>query len=95
MYFFVDISEHWIFFCSIIAFFFLEYFLSSGGIFLFRFSLYLWAVFCVYLIFMTLVSGSVYFGRVSLEFSGGLGHIFFLCGVPLCGMLVRYNLFGR
>ncbi len=43
---------------------------------------------------MTLVSGSVNFGRVSLwSFSGGPGHIFFLCGAPLCGMSVRYNLF--
>ena len=25
--------------------------------------------------------------------SGGPGHIFFLCGVPLCGVSVRYSLF--
>ena len=50
----------------------------------------------MYFIFMTLVSGSVYFGRVNPGgFSGGPGHVFFLCGAPLCGMSVRYNLFER
>jgi hypothetical protein len=44
--------------------------------------------------FITLVSGFVYFGRAgSLGVSGGLGHIFLLCGAPLCGVSVRYNLF--
>jgi hypothetical protein len=49
---------------------------------------------CIYT-FITLVSGFVYFGRAgSLGVSsGGPGHIFFLRGVPLCGVSVRYNLF--
>ncbi len=48
---------------------------------------------CVYL-FIKLASCFVYFGRVSLwGFSGGPGHIFFLCGAPLCGMSGWYNLF--
>jgi hypothetical protein len=45
--------------------------------------------------FMTLVSGSVYFGRVSLEFLWRAGSYLLLYGAPLCGMSVRYNLFGR
>ena len=32
---------------------------------------------------------------VSGSFSGGPGHIFFLCGAPLWGLSVRYNLFER
>ena len=53
------------------------------------------AAFRVYFFFITLVSGSVYFGRVSLGgFSGGPGHIF-LRGAPLCRVSGRYNLFER
>jgi len=49
---------------------------------------------CIYP-FITLVSCSVYFGRAGSlgSFSGGPGHIFFLRGAPLCGVLVRYYLF--
>ncbi len=48
---------------------------------------------CIYP-FITLVSGSVYFGRAgSPGFSGGPGHIFLLHGAPLCGVPVRYYLF--
>ncbi len=37
---------------------------------------------------------SVYFGRVSLwRFLWRARSYFFLCGAPLCGMSVRYNLF--
>jgi hypothetical protein len=45
-------------------------------------------------LFITLVSCSVYFGgRIPGNFSGGPGHIFLLCGGPLCGVSGRYNLF--
>jgi hypothetical protein len=49
----------------------------------------------VYFVFITLVSGSVYFWACESPggFSGGPGHIYFLCGAPLCGVSVRYNLF--
>jgi hypothetical protein len=48
---------------------------------------------CIYL-FMTLVSGSVYFGRAgSPGVSGGPGYVFLLRGAPLCGVSVRYYLF--
>ncbi len=48
---------------------------------------------CVYL-FITLVSCSVYFGCwIPGNFSGGPGHIFHLCGAPLCGVSGRYTLF--
>jgi hypothetical protein len=48
---------------------------------------------CIYP-FITLVSGSVYFGRAgSPGFSGRPGHIFLLRGAPLCGVSVRYYLF--
>ena len=61
----------------------------------FFFVVFVGGVLCLFY-FMTLVSGSVYFGRVNPGgFSGGPGHVFFLCGAPLCGMSVRYNLFGR
>jgi hypothetical protein len=44
--------------------------------------------------FLTLVSCSVYFwGWIRGNFSGGPGHIFRLCGVLLCGVSGRYNLF--
>jgi hypothetical protein len=46
---------------------------------------------CIYT-FIILVSGFVYFGRAgSLGVSsGGLGHIFFLHGAPLCGVSVQF-----
>ncbi len=76
-----------------VVFLFFEYCLSSGGIFP---VLFVGGVFvCVYP-FITLVSSSVYFGRagflgVSLA---GWVKFFLLRGVPLCGVSVRYNLFG-
>jgi hypothetical protein len=67
-------------------------FLLVGFFFFFRFICRRCFV-CIYP-FITLVSGSVYFGRAgSPGFSGRPGHIFLLHGAPLCGVPVRYYLF--
>ncbi len=57
----------------------------------------------VLLIFVIDVCLSIYYTRFLLclllvcwvrgNFSGGLGHIYFLCGTPLRGVPGRYNLF--
>ncbi len=50
---------------------------------------------CIYL-FITLVSGFVYFGRAGSLGVSLVGRvIFFLRGAPLCGVSGRYNLFER
>ena len=81
-------------FCSIIAFFLFEYVLYSGGIFLFIFRcicrrcfvfIYLYDLFLWFCLFWACESGVSLAGRV----------IFSFLGAPLCGMSVRYNLFGR
>ncbi len=76
------------------VFLFFEYRLFTGEIFFL--SLYLQAVFRVYL--------SIYYTRLLFclfwvcwvygSFSDGPGHIFLLCGAPLCGVSGRYYLFG-
>ncbi len=81
----LKISEPWIF-----PYFVLQYYVDflSWIFSLFWwnfpfFRLYLLAAFCVCVyLFIILVSCFVYFGLVSLwSFSGGPGHIFFLCGL--------------
>ncbi len=71
-------------FCSIVAFFFLEYFLYSGRIFLFTLVVFVSGVLCsIYL--YDIVSGFVYFGRVSLEFLWRAGSYFLSVGLRCVG----------
>jgi hypothetical protein len=76
------------------ASFFLEYFLYSGGIFLFSL---LCRRYFVCVVIHLLHSALVLFILGVLGLWGvsscGPGHILFLRGVPLCGVSVRYNLF--
>jgi hypothetical protein len=83
VYFFVGISEHWIFFYPAVLqrLSFLNIFFIPVEFFFFFFVVFVGGVLCLFY-FMTLVSGSVYFGRVSLwSFSGGPGHNFFCVGL--------------
>ena len=97
MYFYVDfkIALDFPFFIAVLWwFFFFENGLSSGGIFFFRcFCRRCFVCVFIYLLRSSLVLfilGVLGLWGVS---SGGPGHIFFLRGVPLCGVSVRYNLF--
>ncbi len=51
-------------------------------------------VLCVFYLYYTRLWFCLFWACwVSGSFSGGLGHNFFLCGAPLCGVSGRYNLF--
>jgi hypothetical protein len=65
------------------------------GFFLFFFFVFVGGVLCLFYLYDTCLWFCLFWACESLEVFGGPGHIFFLCGAPLCGMLVRYNLFER